>query len=206
MPCISQHCKLKEIHDYHTCKQINNMKTIIEQHQHRTTNIRINHCHLLPAPTSRCTNINKSTRKPPARERCVGLGSVSAREDLTDCPERADKALRGPPPWGDWDPCPPENLAWLLHTIQGLQGSKVEKILRKKLNAMLWCLDSQLTSLVGISKDLHGPQGLWGSQWEASCWILHVFEKHWNRWGTSTVLWVLSKVDVTHLFEHFLFS
>lgn len=95
---------------------------------------------------------------------------------------------------------------WLLHTIQGLQGSKVEKMLRKKLNAILWCLDSQLTSLVGISKDLHGPQGLWGSQWEASCWILHVFEKHWNRWATSTVLWVLSKVDVAHLFGHFLFS
>lgn len=79
-------------------------------------------------------------------------------------------------------------------------------MLRKKLNAMLWCLDSQLTSLVGISKDLHGPRGLWGSQWEASCWILHVFEKHWNRWATSTVLWVLSKVDIAHLFEHFLFS
>lgn len=111
MPCISQHCKLKEIHNYHACKQINNMKTIIEQHRHRTTNIRINHCHLLPAPTSSCTNINKSARKPPARERCVGLGSVSAREGLTDCPERADMALLGPPPWGDWDPCAPENLA-----------------------------------------------------------------------------------------------
>ena len=137
MHCIPQHCKLKEIHNYLTITHATSCnKSIIEQHQHRTTHIRIDHYHLLPAPTSRCTNINKSARKPPARERCVGLGSVSAREDLTDCPERAGRALPKPPPWRLRSMCS-KNIAciycclkiilvllysllciWMLHTIQ----------------------------------------------------------------------------------------
>lgn len=85
--------------------------------------------------------------------------------------------------------CRMSGYVWLRNTQY--KDYKAPRLKKCSAKSSMQCFDVlivNLPSLVGISKDLHGPQGLWGSQREASCWILHVFEKHWNRWATSTVL------------------